>query len=195
MSLLVSDLRLRWRSLLWWTVGVVLSTLRRFLLQIHRGRHRVRRGLQQPAGVAARFNWWRDLGTRWATSHRRRCTPSSCQRFSSSLPSDDRHQRWRAKKRITRSTCSLAQPISRTALYVQKVVGVALGVAVLAIAVAVPVIALADWSELEVPAANLWAATAQLFAFVLFLGMLAMTVSASIGRRAAGVEWRLDWRS
>ena len=28
MSLLVSDLRLRWRSLLWWTVGVVLlSTL------------------------------------------------------------------------------------------------------------------------------------------------------------------------
>ena len=81
----------------------------------------------------------------------------------------------------------LAQPISRTALYVQKVGGVALGIAVLAIAVAVPVIALADWSELKVPAANLWAATAQLFAFVLFLGMLAMTVSASIGRRAAGV--------
>ena len=72
-------------------------------------------------------------------------------------------------------------------MYVQKVVGVALGIAVLGIAVAVPVIALADWSELKVPAANLWAATAQLFAFVLFLGMLAMTVSASVGRRAAGV--------
>ena len=187
MSLLVSDLRLRWRSLLWWTVGVVLlSTLVASFYKSIAGDAAYEEVFSSLPESLQGLIGGADLGTPVGYL--------SAEMYSFFMPAV------LLVFAIGRSTSTLAgeeedhtldlllaQPISRTALYVQKVVGVALGIAVLAIAVAVPVIALADWSELKVPAANLWAATAQLFAFVLFLGMLAMTVSGSIGRRAAGV--------
>ncbi|NKB91275.1 MAG: ABC transporter permease subunit [Candidatus Nanopelagicales bacterium] len=187
MSLLVSDLRLRWRSLLWWTVGVVLlSTLVSSFYKSIAGDTAYEEVFSSLPESLQGLIGGADLGTPVGYL--------SAEMYSFFMPAV------LLVFAIGRSTSTLAgeeedhtldlllaQPISRTALYVQKVVGVALGIAVLAIAVAVPVIALADWSELKVPAANLWAATAQLFAFVLFLGMLAMTVSASMGRRAAGV--------
>jgi len=187
MSLLVSDLRLRWRSLLWWTVGVVLlSTLVASFYKSIAGDTAYEEVFSSLPESLQGLIGGADLGTPVGYL--------SAEMYSFFMPAV------LLVFAIGRSTSTLAgeeedhtldlllaQPISRTALYVQKVVGVALGIAVLAIAVAVPVIALADWSELKVPAANLWAATAQLFAFVLFLGMLAMTVSASMGRRAAGV--------
>ena len=185
MSLLVSDLRLRWRSLLWWTVGVVLlSTLVASFYKSIAGDTAYEEVFSSLPESLQGLIGGADLGTPVGYL--------SAEMYSFFMPAV------LLVFAIGRSTSTLAgeeedhtldlllaQPIRRTALYVQKVVGVALGIAVLAIAVAVPVIALADWSELKVPAANLWAATAQLFAFVLFLGMLAMTAVGPTRRALA----------
>ena len=187
MSLLVSDLRLRWRSLLGWTVAVVLlsALVASFYKSIagdpafediYGSLPESLEALLGGADLASPVGYL--SSQMYAFFMPALLLVYAIGRSTSTLAGEEEDHTL---------DLLLAQPISRTALFVQKVVGVALGIAVLAIAVAIPVITLADWSELKVPAANLWAATAQLFAFVLFLGMLAMTVSASIGRRAAGV--------
>ena len=196
MSLLVSDLRLRWRSLLWWTVAVVLlsalvASFYRSIAgdpafeDIYGSLPESLEALLGGADLASPVGYL--SSQMYAFFMPALLLVYAIGRSTSSLAGEEEDNPLDKAGALVLLDLLLAQPISRTALYVQKVVGVALGIAVLAIAVAVPVIALADWSELKVPAANLWAATAQLFAFVLFLGMLAMTVSASVGRRAAGV--------
>jgi len=187
MSVLVSDLRLRWRSLLWWTVAVLaLSALVASFYKSIAGENAYEdvfgslpESLQGLLGGV-------DLGTPvgyLSTEMYSFFMPAvllvfAIGRATSSLAGEEEDHTL---------DLLLAQPVSRTALYLQKVLGVVIGVAILSIAVAIPVIALAEWSELKVPAANMWAATAQLFAFVMFLAMLALAVSAAVGRRSLGM--------
>jgi ABC-2 type transport system permease protein len=186
-SMLASDLRLRWRSLVWWTVAVLaLSALVASFYKSIAGENAYEdvfgslpESLQGLLGGV-------DLGTPvgyLTTEMYSFFMPAvllvfAIGRATSALAGEEENHTL---------DLLLAQPISRTALYVQKVIGLLIGITVLSIAVAVPVVALGGWAELDVPAANLWAATTQLFAFVTFLAMLALAVSAGLGRRSVGM--------
>jgi ABC-2 type transport system permease protein len=81
----------------------------------------------------------------------------------------------------------LAQPISRASLYTQKFVGLAIGLAVLAIASWLPTMALAAPTGLDIAPVALASATLQLFGLSLFFGSLALAISSAAGRRGAGI--------
>lgn len=186
-AFLVSDLRLRFRSLLWWTVAVLLlSALVAAFYKSIAGENAyadvfgsLPESLQGLIGGA-------DLGTPVGYL--------STEMYSFFMPAV------LLVFAIGRATTTLAgeeedhtldlllaQPVSRTQLYVQKWIGLVVGVAALSVAVALPVIVLSDWAELFVPASDVWAATAQLFMFVLFLASIAFALSAGTGRKSMGV--------
>ncbi len=187
MSILVSDLRLRWRSLLWWSISVLaLSALvAAFYKSIAQENAYADVFGSLPESLQGLLGGV-DLGTPvgyLSTEMYSFFMPAvllvfAIGRATSALAGEEEDHTL---------DLLLAQPVSRSALYAQKVVGLMIGVAALSIAVALPVLALSDWAELDVPAANLWAATAQLFAFVIFLAMLALAVSAALGRRSLGI--------
>lgn len=186
-NMLVSDFRLRWRSLLWWTVAVfALSALVASFYKSIAGEDAygdvfgsLPESLQGLLGGV-------DLGTPvgyLSTEMYSFFMPAVLLVFAigravSALAGEEEDHTL---------DLLLARPVSRRALYAQKVMGLLIGIAILSIAVALPVLLLADWSELRVPAANLWAATAQLFAFTAFLALLALAVSAAFGRKALGI--------
>jgi ABC-2 type transport system permease protein len=187
MSILVSDLRLRWRSLLWWSISVLaLSALvAAFYKSIAQENAYADVFGSLPESLQGLLGGV-DLGTPvgyLSTEMYSFFMPAvllvfAIGRATSALAGEEEDHTL---------DLLLAQPVSRSALYGQKVVGLMIGVAALSIAVALPVLALSDWAELDVPAKNLWAATAQLFAFVIFLAMLALAVSAALGRRSLGI--------
>lgn len=81
----------------------------------------------------------------------------------------------------------LAQPVSRPSLYLQKVLGVVFGIGVLSIVSLLPTLVLAEPTGLDVPIDALISVTVQMFAFLLLFSMLAMSVSASVGRKGLGI--------
>lgn len=81
----------------------------------------------------------------------------------------------------------LAQPISRGSLYVDKLLGVMVGIAVLSVASVVPTVLLSEPTGLDIPISSLASATLQLFALALFFGSLAMAVSSAMGRKGTGI--------
>ena len=185
MSLLVADLRLRWRSLLWWTVAVVLlsALVASFYKSIagdpafediYGSLPESLEALLGGADLASPVGYL--SSQMYAFFMPALLLVYAIGRSTSTLAGEEEDHTL---------DLLLAQPISRTALFVQKVVGVALGIAVLAIAVAIPVITLADWSELG-SAANLWAATASCSRRSL-PGSARDDGVGGIGRRAAGV--------
>lgn len=187
-TFLVSDMRLRWRSLVAWTIGVILLS-----------------------GMVAGF--YKSIGEENAYGDIFENLPDSLQGLLGGVDlgtpvgylSTEMYSFFMPAVllvfAIGRATSTLAgeeeshtldlllaQPVSRTQLYVQKVVGLIMAIALLSAAVAVPVVLLSDWAQLFVPAANLWAATAQLFVFVLFLTSVALALSAGSGHRSLGIS-------
>lgn len=81
----------------------------------------------------------------------------------------------------------LAQPVSRASLYLQKLAGLLAGVLALALASLVPTLLLAGPTGLDIPVASLISVTMQLAALLILFGVLAMAVSAAVGRKGAGV--------
>lgn len=81
----------------------------------------------------------------------------------------------------------LAQPVSRTSLYLQKFVGLVVGVAVLAASSLLPTLVLAGPTGLDIPVASLVSVTIQMAAFLLLFAVLALAVSAATGRKGTGI--------
>ena len=145
MSLLVADLRLRWRSLLWWTVAVVLlsALVASFYKSIagdpafediYGSLPESLEALLGGADLASPVGYL--SSQMYAFFMPALLLVYAIGRSTSTLAGEEEDHTL---------DLLLAQPISRTALFVQKVVSVALGIVVLAIAVAIPVITLADW--------------------------------------------------
>lgn len=187
MTFLASDVKLRWRSLLWWTVAVLLlSALVAAFYKSIAGENAYADVFGSLPESLQGLMGGMDLGTPvgyLSTEMYSFFMPAvllvfAIGRATSTLAGEEEEHTL---------DLLLAQPVSRTQLFVQKWIGVVIGIAVLSIAVALPVIALSDWAQLYVPAANLWAATAQLFVFVLFFASLALAVSAGLGRKSGGV--------
>lgn len=81
----------------------------------------------------------------------------------------------------------LAQPISRSTLYLQKTVVIALSVALLGLVSLIPNLVLTGPLDFGIPALNFLAVTVQMCLVVLFLASIALAVSAATGRRALGI--------
>ena len=81
----------------------------------------------------------------------------------------------------------LAQPVSRASLYWQKAVGIVVGILVLSVASLLPTVLLAGPTGLDVPLSSLVSVTVQMFAFLILFAALAMAVSAAVGRKGLGV--------
>ncbi|HEV8024026.1 MAG TPA: ABC transporter permease subunit [Candidatus Nanopelagicales bacterium] len=81
----------------------------------------------------------------------------------------------------------LAQPVSRTSLYVQKVAGVVFGIMVLSVVSLLPTLILAGPTGLDIPVQALVSVTVQMVAFLLVFSLLAMSVSAAFGRKGIGI--------
>jgi ABC-2 type transport system permease protein len=81
----------------------------------------------------------------------------------------------------------LAQPVSRTSLYVQKLAGLVAGVLVLALASLVPTLLLAGPTGLDLPITSLVSVTVQLAGLLILFGVIALAVSAAVGRKGAGI--------
>lgn len=80
----------------------------------------------------------------------------------------------------------LAQPVSRTQVYVTKATAVALGAGILALATWLPIQIVGPFFELSIPVRDLAAVTINLFLLALIFTALALAVSAGLGRRMAG---------
>jgi len=81
----------------------------------------------------------------------------------------------------------LAGPVGRTSLYLQKVAGVVFGLFVLSVVSLLPTLLLASPTGLDVPFASLASVTLQMFAFLVLFAMLAMAVSAVVGSKGVGI--------
>lgn len=81
----------------------------------------------------------------------------------------------------------LSQPVGRVTLYVVKAGVMALGLVILAVASVVPTLALGPVLELTIPAWPLAAVTIAMTALCLALGVLAQAAAAATGRRFIGI--------
>jgi len=81
----------------------------------------------------------------------------------------------------------LAQPISRTSLYLQKALVIAISVLVLTIATLIPTLILGPALGLDVPPERLIAVTIAMTIFTIAFAALALAVSAGTGRRIWGI--------
>lgn len=81
----------------------------------------------------------------------------------------------------------LAQPVSRGSLYLQKLAGLVVGVVLLALASLVPTLLLAGPTGLDLPVTSLLSVTMQLAGLLILFGVLALAVSAAVGRKGAGI--------
>lgn len=187
MTYTLLDLRLRWRSLVWWTVAVfLLSALVAAFYRSIAGEDAYSEVFGNLPDSLQGLLGGVDLGTPvgyLSTEMYSFFMPAvllvfAIGRATSTLAGEEEEHTL---------DLLLAQPISRSRLYVQKWISVVTGIAILSIAVAIPVILIGDWAGLDVPQANLWAATAQLFVFTVFFSALALATSAGTGRRSVGV--------
>lgn len=184
---LLSDLRLRWRSLVWWVIGVValVALVDAFYPSIA-GDPALDEMMQQiPESLRPL------IGPDDLTSP---VGYLSSQLYLFFLPAV------LLVFAIGRGTTALAgeeedhtldlllaQPVSRTSLYWQKVAGIVVGVVVLSVASLVPTVLLAGPTQLDIPLSSLIAVTIQLFAFLMLFAVLALAVSAAVGRKGLGV--------
>lgn len=81
----------------------------------------------------------------------------------------------------------LAQPISRASVYVQKSVVLVTGILTLSLATLVPTLIVGPALGLDVPPSHLIAVTVAMAVFVIFFAALTLAVSAGSGRRMWGV--------
>jgi ABC-2 type transport system permease protein len=81
----------------------------------------------------------------------------------------------------------LAQPLSRRLLYVQKAAALAVGLLALTIAGMIPVVALNNAVQLDLPVQNLVAISLQMGLFCLALALIAQAVAAALGSRGLGI--------
>lgn len=81
----------------------------------------------------------------------------------------------------------LAQPVPRWAAYVGKAAALAVGVGVLTLAALIPLLALNGPVGLDLPASALAAVSVQMGLFVLALGLVAQALAAASGRKVVGV--------
>jgi ABC-2 type transport system permease protein len=81
----------------------------------------------------------------------------------------------------------LAQPISRTSVFVQKSLVLVVAIVILSVATLIPTLLVGPALGLDVPPGHLVAVTAAMAVFVVFFAMLTMAVSAGSGRRLWGV--------
>lgn len=187
LAFLLSDLRLRWRSLVWWLIGVValVALVDAFYPSIA-GDPALDEMMQQVPESLRPL-----IGSESLTSP---VGYLSSQLYLYFLPAV------LLVFAIGRGTSALAgeeedhtldlllaQPVSRASLYWQKVVGIVAGVVVLSLASLIPTILLAGPTGLDIPLASLASVTVQLFAFVMLFALLALAVSAAVGRKGPGV--------
>lgn len=186
-TFLASDLRLRWRSLMWWAIGVIaLVALSDAFYPSIAGDPSLNEVMEQiPESLRPL------LGPEDITSP---VGYLASQLYLSLLPAlllvfaiGRGVAALAGEEEDHTLDLLLAQPISRTSLYVQKFIGIALGIAVLSIASWLPTALLANPTGLDIPAASLASATLQLFALALFFGALAMSVSSAVGRKGVGI--------
>ena len=186
-ALFLSDLRLRWRSLTWWSIGVIAlvamsdafypsiagdPSLNDVMEQIPESL----RPLLGPEDITSPVGY---LASQLYLS----LLPAlllifAIGRGSSALAGEEEDHTL---------DLLLAQPIDRRSLYLQKCFGIGVGVAVLAGASWLPTAILAGPTGLNVPASSLASATFQLFALAMFFASLALTVSSAAGRKSAGI--------
>ena len=81
----------------------------------------------------------------------------------------------------------LAQPVSRASLYLQKLAGLVAGVLVVALASLAPTLVLAGPTGLDISVTSLVSVTMQLAGLLILFGVLALAVSAAVGRKGAGI--------
>lgn len=81
----------------------------------------------------------------------------------------------------------LAQPISRTSLYVQKAFVIVVSIIILTIATLVPTLVLGPPLGLDIPSARLLAVSLAMALFITAFAALTLAVSAGTGRRIWGV--------
>lgn len=82
----------------------------------------------------------------------------------------------------------LAQPVPRWSIYLQKAGAVTAGVVILTVATWIPLAALNNAVELDLPTANLAAVCAQVGLFTVGLALAAQAIAAATGRRAVGLS-------
>lgn len=186
-ALFLSDLRLRWRSLMWWSIGVIAlvalsdafypsiagdPSLNDVMEQIPESL----RPLIGPEDITSPVGY---LASQLYLS----LLPAlllifAIGRGSSSLAGEEEDHTL---------DLLLAQPISRRSLYLQKFLGICVGLVVLAAASWLPTAILAGPTGLEIPASSLASATLQLFALATLFASLALAVSSSAGRKSVGI--------
>lgn len=187
LAFFLSDLRLRWRSLLWWVLGVValVAMVDAFYPSIA-GDPALDEVMQQiPESLRPL------IGPDDLTSP---IGYLSSQLYLFFLPAV------LLVFAIGRGTSALAgeeedhtldlllaQPVSRTSLYVQKVAGILFGILVLCLASLLPTLALAGPTGLDLPVSGLVSVTLQMFAFLVLFAVLAMSVSTMAGRKGVGI--------
>ncbi len=81
----------------------------------------------------------------------------------------------------------LAQPVSRASAYAQKSIALSVGLAALSVAGWLPLVALNGPVEFDLPTANLTAACLQVGLMCLGLALAAQAIAAWTGRRAVGL--------
>lgn len=80
----------------------------------------------------------------------------------------------------------LAQPLRRWAAYCEKSLAICVGMAVLTVAVLLPLLVMNDPVGLDLPASHLTAVCVQMGLFALGLGLSAEAISAATGRKGVG---------
>ena len=81
----------------------------------------------------------------------------------------------------------LAQPISRTGVYLSKLAFIAIAVLILSVATTAPTVLIGPAVGLDLPVWNLVAVTLVMLVFLWFFAALALAVSAGTGRKFLGI--------
>lgn len=81
----------------------------------------------------------------------------------------------------------LVWPVSRRSIYLSKVAAVGLALAIVVGVSALPTVIVGPVWQLDIPAVNILAITVQLLLFAAFFASLSLTVSSAFGRRTLGL--------
>lgn len=187
MSLVLSELRLRRKSTIAWTISIALlvTTIVAFYPSVseNAGTESLYEGLSEPAQEL--------LGGSDVSSP---VGFLSTQLFAFFLPAVllvfvlGRSAATLAGEEEDRTLdLLLAQPLARWAAYTQKAAAIALNLFVLSIAALLPLLVLNSPVGFDLPAVNLTAVVTQMFLFCLALGMLTQAISSATGRRGFGL--------
>lgn len=186
-SLLVSDLTLRMRSLIWWIIGVVLTvllvdafypsivgdpSLNSMLDQMPEAL----RPLLGPADLTSPVGYL-------ASQLYLFFLPAivlifAIGRGAATIAGEEEDHTL---------DLLMVQPLGRWSLYAQKAGAVVIGVAVLVGVSVLPTLLLGSSLQIDIPPANLVAVTVQLAAMTVLFAMLAFAVGAATGRRSFAI--------